>query len=135
MCVRMLSGTGIGSSTRQSNRNFDNASASAQVRYALGRTTSLFSQYYFNWYDSRFQVRAIFPFDTLAVAYVTSPDVIACDVLPAQIQTLPDDIRPEEVKPYLIVDRELAAGTPLKYCHTADDTFVPDLVRRLLGQK
>lgn len=88
---------------------------------------------YVNWYDEHFQVRAIFPFDTLAVAYLTSPEWITCDELPAEIQTLPDDIKDGD-KPYLIVNSELETSTRVKYCHTASEEFVPDLVRRLLGQ-
>ncbi len=87
---------------------------------------------YVNWYDSHFQVRAIYPFDTLAVAYLTSPEWIRCDVLPVAIQTLPNDIRPSENKPYLIVSSELDTETRVTYCHTASDAFVPDLMRRLL---
>ena len=87
---------------------------------------------YVNWYDSHFQVRAIFPFDTLAVAYLTSPEWIRCDVLPVAIQTLPNDIRPSENKPYLIVSSELDTERRVTYCHTASDAFVPDLMRRLL---
>ena len=87
---------------------------------------------YVNWYDSHFQVRAIFPFDTLAVAYLTSPEWIDCDVLPVAIQTLPNDIRPSENKPYLIVSSELDTERRVTYCHTASDAFVPDLMRRLL---
>ena len=87
---------------------------------------------YVNWYDSHFQVRAIFPFDTLAVAYLTSPEWIRCDVLPVAIQTLPNDIRPSENKPYLIVSSELDTERRVTYCHTASDAFVPDLMQRLL---
>ena len=87
---------------------------------------------YVNWYDSHFQVRAIFPFDTLAVAYLTSPEWIRCDLLPVEIQTLPDDIQPSETKPYLIVSSVLETERRVNYCHTASDAFVPDLMRRLL---
>lgn len=90
---------------------------------------------YVNWYDEHFHVRAIFPFDTLAVAYLTSPQWIECDELPAEIQTLPDDIETDETKPYLIVAPELQSKTRVKYCHTASEDFVPDLVKRLLGSR
>ena len=87
---------------------------------------------YVNWYDTHFQVRAIYPFDTLAVAYLTSPQWIDCDTLPVQIQTQPDDIQPSKNKPYLIVSSELETERRVTYCHTASDAFVPDLMRRLL---
>ena len=89
---------------------------------------------YVNWYDTRFQVRAIFPFDTLAVAYLTSPEWIACEELPIEIRVLPDDIKAGEEKPYLIVSTELKTEQHALYCHTADEAFVPDLVQRLLGK-
>ncbi len=37
---------------------------------------------YVDWYEDRFGLRAIFPFDTLAVASLTSPAWIQCDELP-----------------------------------------------------
>ena len=90
---------------------------------------------YVDWYDEHFEVRSIFPFDTLAVAYLTSPEWIACEDLPIEIQTLPDDIKAGEEKPYLIVSSELNSPKRVKYCHTASDEFVPDLVERLLGTR
>ncbi len=53
-------------------------------------------------------------------------------MLPVEIQTLPNDIRPSENKPYLIVSSELDTERRVTYCHTASDAFVPDLMRRLL---
>ena len=88
---------------------------------------------YVDWYDEHFEVRAIFPFDTLAVAYLTSPEWIACDELPIEIQTLPDDVNAGEEKPYLIVSNELDSMTRVRYCHTASEEFGPDLMERLLG--
>ena len=87
---------------------------------------------YVNWYDIHFQVRAIFPFDTLAVAYLTSPEWIRCGPLPVEIQTHQSDIQPSESKPYLIVSSELETRRLVTYCHTASDAFVPDLMRRIL---
>jgi len=87
---------------------------------------------YVDWYDEHFGVRAIFPFDTLAVAYLTSPQWITCDELPIEIQTLPDDINKEEEKPYLIVSSELSSPRRAHYCHTTTEELVPDLMLRLL---
>ena len=89
---------------------------------------------YVNWYDEHFSVRAIFPFDTLALAYLTSPEWITCDELPIEIQTLPDDIKIGEDKPYLIVSEELTTPQRVKYCHTASEEFIPDLMKRLLNE-
>lgn len=89
---------------------------------------------YVDWYDEAFGVRAIFPFDTLAVAAVTSPDGIQCEALPVEIQTHPNDVRPDGDKPYLVVSRALPTERRVEYCHTADEGFIADLVRRLLGR-
>lgn len=90
---------------------------------------------YVNWYDEHFQIRAIFPFDALAVAYLTSPDWIECEQLPTAIQMLPDDIHEGETKPYLLVSMELETPTQTTYCHTAAAPFKDDLVRRLLAME
>jgi pyrimidine-specific ribonucleoside hydrolase len=45
------------------------------------------------WWESRFGVEGFYPFDTLAVAYLTSPAWLTCDDLPAAIQTAPDDVK------------------------------------------
>ena len=89
---------------------------------------------YVDWYDEHFEIRSIFPFDTLAVAYLTSPEWIRCADLPIEIQTLPDDIKAGEEKPYLIVSSELNSPKRVKYCHKASEEFVPDLMRRLLNR-
>lgn len=91
---------------------------------------------YVNWYEERFDIRAIYPFDTLAVAYLTSPEWIECEELPATIESRPNDVRPDGDKPYLLVSSELDAETDARvtYCHTADEAFIPDLVRRMLRE-
>jgi pyrimidine-specific ribonucleoside hydrolase len=87
---------------------------------------------YVNWYEERFGLRAIFPFDTLAVAYLTSPNWIACDELPLAIESGEDDVKGEGVKPYLLAGAEIASPHRALYCHTASSEFIPDLVRRML---
>jgi inosine-uridine nucleoside N-ribohydrolase len=87
---------------------------------------------YVNWYEERFGIRGIYPFDTLAVAYLTSPEWIERDELPVAIETHPDDIHPEREKPYLLVSREIDSPHRAVYCHTASPEFVPDLMKRLL---
>ncbi|HSF14901.1 MAG TPA: nucleoside hydrolase [Vicinamibacteria bacterium] len=88
---------------------------------------------YVDWYDERFAIRAIFPFDTLAVAYLTSPDWIQCEELPVEIQTLPDDVRPGEEKPYLLASKDLPSSQRATYCHSASEAFTDDLMRRMLA--
>jgi pyrimidine-specific ribonucleoside hydrolase len=89
---------------------------------------------YLKWYEDRFGLRSIFPFDTLAVAYLTSPEWIRCDELPIAIETHPDDVKPDRVKPYLLLGRGIASPDRALYCHTASGEFIPDLTRRLLRQ-
>jgi inosine-uridine nucleoside N-ribohydrolase len=88
---------------------------------------------YVDWYQERFGIRAIYPFDTLAVARVTSPEWIACDELPVAIESGPDDVVPSRDKPYLLAASELDSPSRATYCHTADAPFIPDLMRRILG--
>jgi pyrimidine-specific ribonucleoside hydrolase len=87
---------------------------------------------YVKWYEVRFGLRAIFPFDTLAVAYLTSPDWIACEELPLTIETRPDDVKGEGVKPYLLAATEVQSPYQALYCHTASSELIPDLMRRTL---
>jgi len=86
-----------------------------------------------------FGVDGFNPFDTLAVARITSPALLTCETLPARIDVLPDDVtearmrgtRPAR-KPYLLVSRDFAPPAPeVEYCYEAADTFKPDLLRRL----
>jgi pyrimidine-specific ribonucleoside hydrolase len=76
------------------------------------------------------------PFDTLAVAYVTAPELLEWEDLPCAIQTLPDDRAQANetlpAKPYLLVAKELSAKRTVRYCHTPKPEFKPDLMARLL---
>ena len=91
------------------------------------------------WRD-RFAVDGFHPFDTLAVAYVTSPDWVRCEDMPAEIQQLPDDTRigspadgPRE-KPYLLVSENLHSGRQVRYCFDVAPEFKTDLLDRLLRE-
>lgn len=87
-----------------------------------------------------FGVEGFNPFDTLAVAYVVSPDGFDCETLPVEIQTLPDDVTEPgvqglkvETKPYLLVSRGLGdAPGRAHYCSTAPGDFKSDLIDRLV---
>jgi inosine-uridine nucleoside N-ribohydrolase len=87
---------------------------------------------YVDWYDERFGLRAIFPFDTLAVAFVTSPGWIRCEELPVAVESHGDDVRPGNDKPYLLASAEISSPHRALYCHSASPEFIPDLMRRLL---
>ncbi len=90
---------------------------------------------YVIWYEERFGLRAVFPFDTMAVAYLTSPGWIQCDELPIAIETHPDDVKTEGTKPYLLVGGDIRSPHRARYCHPASSEFIPDLMRRMLGTK
>ena len=90
---------------------------------------------YVEWYEERFGLRAIFPFDTLAVAYLTSPEWIRCDELPVAIETHADDVKTEGVKPYLLAGSAIQSPYRALYCHTASPEFIPDLMKRMLGRE
>jgi pyrimidine-specific ribonucleoside hydrolase len=90
---------------------------------------------YLDWYEDRFGIRAIYPFDTLAVAYLTSREWIECEDLPVDIEIRPDDVQPGREKPFLLAAKELESFRRAAYCHTASDRFIPDLMRRMLGER
>ena len=79
------------------------------------------------------------PFDTLAIGYLTSPRLITSEVLPAAIQTLPDDVNTKPLangklpeKPYLLVGKTIRSKKRVRYCYDAAPEFVMDLMKRLL---
>jgi inosine-uridine nucleoside N-ribohydrolase len=79
------------------------------------------------------------PFDTLAIAYLTSPQWITSEVLPAAIQTLPDDVNPKPLangkvpeKPYLLAGKTIRSKRKVRYCYNAAPEFTADLMKRLL---
>jgi pyrimidine-specific ribonucleoside hydrolase len=88
-----------------------------------------------------FGVDGFNPFDTLAVAYAVSAQGFACEVLPARIDTLPDDVTEPGVqgtrverKPYLLAARNLAdARARVTYCSAAPPGFKADLLSRLMA--
>ena len=88
------------------------------------------------WMD-KFGVDGFNPFDTLAVAILTSPELLACDTLPVIIETLPDDAPPDGApsgvkKPYLLVSNDLQSNVTVEYCWKASQNFKTDLMKRLL---
>lgn len=87
-------------------------------------------------WKEKFSIDGFNPFDTLAVGYLTSPELLAWEDLPCEIQTLPDDrtsagAKPES-KPYLLVGKEVASQRTVRYCHTPKPGFKLDLMARLL---
>ena len=90
------------------------------------------------WVD-RYGVDGFNPFDTLAIGYLTNPELISCETLPSEIRSLPDDraIAAGETsvpeKPYLLASAEIDSPYRTTYCHTPDETFAGNLMRRLIG--
>lgn len=87
-------------------------------------------------WKAKFSVDGFNPFDTLAVAYVTSPELLEWEDLPCVIHLLPDDCtlaneKPKD-KPYLLVGKEVASQRTVRYCHTPKPAFKVDLMARLL---
>jgi pyrimidine-specific ribonucleoside hydrolase len=86
-----------------------------------------------------FGVDGFNPFDTLAIARVTSPSMLKCEPLPARIDVLPDDATERRMqgtdvteKPYLLVSAEFPPpARPVEYCFQATPAFKPDLLRRV----
>ncbi len=87
-------------------------------------------------WQEKFGVDGFNPFDTLAIAYVTSPELLKWEDLPAEIQMLPDDRTPPNEKPkdkpYLLVGKDVASKRSVRYCHTPKPGFKQDLMARLL---
>jgi len=86
-----------------------------------------------------FGVDGFNPFDTLAIARITSPSLLTCETLPGRIDILPDDVTEARVqgttverKPYLLVSRDFTGSAPpVEYCYDASEGFKADLLRRL----
>ena len=95
-----------------------------------------------NLWEVVFYVDGFNPFDTLAVAYLTSPELISSEKLPVEIQTLPDDVTEERMqgtkekeKPYLLVSKTLTTKRTVRYCYKASENFKQDLLKRLTTTK
>ncbi len=83
-------------------------------------------------WERNFGVDGFNPFDTLAVAAVTSPELIQCEDLPAEIRELADDAKEGASKPYLLAGPDIASPRKVRYCYEAKPEFKPDLMKRLL---
>ena len=87
------------------------------------------------WWRKNLGTDGFNPFDTLAVAYLTSPDLLQCSEYKAQIQTGPDDVTADAgtgIKPYLFVLAEMKSTRVVTYCYNARARFKEDLLQRLL---
>lgn len=91
------------------------------------------------WGDT-FGVSGFNPFDTLAVAVLTQPQHLTCEVLPISITTGPNDVTDPAMqggatadeKPYLVVDATATTPKTARYCSRASAEFREALMQRLL---
>jgi len=89
------------------------------------------------WWRENIGVDGFNPFDTLAVGYLTSPDLIHCQRADAKIESATDDTVPPETaktKPYLFASFEPTPSRALLYCSGADPKFKGDLMGRVLNR-
>lgn len=86
-------------------------------------------------WKSRLGVDGFNPFDTLAVGYVSHPQLFETSEVGVWIETGPDDrARPGQIlkdKPYLLVDPTRTDARQAVYCHTPKAGFKVLLMQRL----
>ncbi|MBA3271515.1 MAG: nucleoside hydrolase [Acidobacteria bacterium] len=108
-------------------------------RSRAGKTLAGPAHGWLDLWQQLFGVDGFNPFDTLAFGYVISADGFACDTLPVDMLTLPDDVTEPGVqgtavasKPFLIASSTLAAAsTTALSCSDAPPDFKRDLLARL----
>jgi len=111
----------------------------AASRSAAARSLVAPSRAWLSLWTRLFGVDGFNPFDTLAVAYAVSARDFTCEVLPARIDTLPDDVTEPGVqgtrverKPYLLAAAGLAdTRARVTYCSAAPPDFKANLLSRL----
>ncbi len=88
-------------------------------------------------WERQFGVDGFNPFDTLAVAAVTSAQMLQCENVPARITTARDDaFAGKESEPtsksYLQVSKTISSPYSVRYCFQVDGSFKRDLLTRLI---
>lgn len=93
-------------------------------------------------WETVFFVDGFNPFDTLAIAYLTSPKWIKRETLPVEIRILEDDVTEERMqgtnekeKPYLLVSKNFKSKRTVTYCYEATIEFKKDLITRICMSK
>jgi len=95
------------------------------------------SQHWIDLWEHELNASGFNPFDTLAVGYLTHPELIKGMPVNARIETAPSD-RPgekDQTKPYFFVTPTGERDTRILYLHTPDPEFKNVLLRRLAGPK
>jgi inosine-uridine nucleoside N-ribohydrolase len=89
------------------------------------------------WWHDNLGANGFNPFDTLAVGYLTSPDLFQCMKLKIRINSGPDDTGSEtasKTKPFLIVSPNQDSSHTATYCSDVNSRFKEDLLARLLSR-
>jgi long-chain acyl-CoA synthetase len=80
-------------------------------------------------WKSNFDTDGFNPFDTPAVAYVTSPGQLLCEDPRVAIQVLPDDAKPDAAtKSYLLAGPDIDSQRSVRYCYQAAPQFKAGLL-------
>lgn len=83
----------------------------------------------------RYRVNGFHPFDSLAVGYLTHPELFGWDEIPAQIRLQRND-RPvlgePSIKPFLVVSPEFTGKPKVRYCHAVQASFKSQLLNTLI---
>lgn len=90
-----------------------------------------------DWWHENLGLNGFNPFDTLAVGFLTSPQLFQCMHSRVEIQNAPDDVTPEAktaLKPYLYVSNDLKSPHKVTYCYAVQPQFKEDLLLRLLNR-
>lgn len=93
------------------------------------------SQHWIDLWEHRLNAPGFNPFDTLAIGYLTHPELIEGMPVSAAIEVGPSDLPEEEdeSKPYLVVKPTDERDARILYLHTPDPEFKNVLIRRLAG--
>ncbi len=111
-------------------------------RSASGRWIAETSEYWITRWEQAISPRGFNPFDSLAAAWLTHPQLIESQMVTARIVEAPDDRAPRDRepvprKPYLVVE-PLAADSngerEIVYCHHPHAALHQILIDRLAGQ-
>lgn len=95
------------------------------------------SQHWIDLWENELNAPGFNPFDTLAVGYLTHPDLIEGMKVSARIEYAASDQPGEtdEEKPYLVVKPSDEPNAGVTYLHTPDARFKAMLLNRLAGAK
>lgn len=97
------------------------------------------SQYWIARWEESIDPRGFNPFDTLAMGWLTHPDLIESEEVAIAIEESPDDRtpagKPANVKPYLIARPVTAQGRKATYCFRPKPAFKELLIERLKGSQ